>query len=99
MAKKKYKKRQHSPTVAAKRQLEQEKLATEKARSGKRMNPLARTMLLTDLVFLAIVAILDGMERISDSVSLVCSIIGFVLMLAALWVQFGPKDKDFGKRP
>ena len=63
------------------------------------MNPLARTMLLTDLVFLAIVAILDGMDRISDSVSLACSVIGFVLMLAALWVQFGPKDKDFGKRP
>ena len=44
-------------------------------------------------------AILDGMDRISDSVSLACSVIGFVLMLAALWVQFGPKDKDFGKRP
>lgn len=106
MAKKKYKKRQHSPAVAAKRQVEQEKLADEKARSGKRFNPVARALLLTDLVFLAVVSILSpsyqgiGLGVISQEASAVCTLAGVVLLIAALWFQFGPKDrKGFGKGP
>ena len=49
MSKKKYKKRHHSATVTAKRQLEQERIADEKDRSRKRMNPVARNILLADL--------------------------------------------------
>lgn len=104
MAKKKYKKRQHTPTVAAKRQVEQEKLAQEKASSGKRFNPTARALLLTDLVFLAIVSILApnshgiGMGVISNELSAVCTLIGAIMLIAALWFQFGPKDKGFGKK-
>ena len=100
MAKKKYKKRQHSPTVAARRQQEQEKLADEKARSGKRFDPTARALLLTDLVFLAIVSLLDLNGVIPELVSGICTITGVVLLLVALWFQFGPKDKKgFGQGP
>ncbi len=45
------KKRQRSRTVEIKRQLEQEKLADEKARTGKRFDPTARALLLGDLYF------------------------------------------------
>lgn len=105
MAKKKYKKRQHSPTVAAKRQQEQEKLASEKASAGKRLDPTARALLLSDLVFLAIVSILSpnshgiGLGVLSNELSMVCTLIGAVMLIAALWFQFGPKDKGFGKKP
>lgn len=98
MAKKKYKKRTHSATVAAKRQAKQERIADEKARSGKRMNPVARNLLLCDLIFLAIVSLLDLNQAIPPLASSICTIIGVVLLLIALWFQFGPK-KDRRDNP
>ena len=95
MSKKKYKKRQHSPTVMAKRQAEQERIADEKDRSRKRMNPVARNILLADLVILALAAILEGNGLITPLVSGMVSIFGIVLLVIALWVQFG-KKKDGG---
>jgi len=94
MAKTKHKKRQHSPTVTAKRQLEQEKLADEKDRARKRMDPTARLLLYSDLVFLAIFAILDANGLVSDLVNGLCTLLGVVLLLAALWFQFGRKGRS-----
>ncbi len=99
MAKKKYKKRQRSFTEEAKRQVQQELLAGEKSRSKKQFNPTARALLLSDLVFLAITALLESGGVISAEISAVCTLIGFVALIAALWFQFGPKDKGFGKGP
>jgi len=99
MAKKKYKKRQRSFTEEAKRQAQQEKLSDEKARSGKRLDPTARALLLCDLVFLSITALLENNEMISSGISAVCSLIGLVALIVALWFQFGPRDKGFGKGP
>lgn len=93
MASKKGKKRRHSRTVEIKRQLEQEKLASEKTRSGKRFNPTARALLLGDLVFLAVVSLLDVGEVLSPMVSGICTLIGVVLLLIALWFQFGKKGE------
>ncbi len=95
MARKK-KKRQHSRTVELKRQMEQEKLAEERDRAKKRMNPVARTLLLIDLVFLAVVALLDINEMISDVISGACTLIGVAMLLIALWLQFGPKRRGSG---
>lgn len=92
MSKKKYKKRQHSPTVMAKRQAEQERIADEVSRNRKRMNPVARNILLADLVILALAALLERNGLIPPIVSGVVSIFGLVLMVIALWVQFGKKD-------
>ena len=50
MASKKGKKRQHSRTVELKRQLEQEKLADQKDRNKKRMDPTARVLLYLSLI-------------------------------------------------
>ena len=95
MARKK-KKRQHSRTVELKRQMEQEKLAEERDRAKKRMNPVARTLLLIDLVFLAVVSLLDINEMISDVISGACTLIGVAMLLIALWLQFGPKRMGSG---
>ena len=103
MASKKGKKRQHSRTVDLKRQVEQEKLADEKDRAKKRMDPTARALLLGDLVFLAVVSMLDagndGNGILSPTVSGLCTIIGIVLLVIALWIQFGPKGGGAGKGP
>ena len=97
----KNKKRQHSRTVELKRQMEQEKLADEKDRAKKRMDPTARLLLYGDLVFLAVAAILDGRELISDFVSGCLTIIGVILLLLALWLQFGNRKGrgGLGKGP
>lgn len=89
MSQKKYKKRKHSATVTAKRQAEQERIADEKDRARKRMDPTARTLLLLDLVFLAIISLLDANQMISTPVSAISSIVGLLLLIAALWFQFG----------
>ena len=96
MSQKKYKKRKHSATVTAKRQAEQERIADEKDRARKRMDPTARTILLLDLVFLAIISLLDMNKLLSAPVSAIATIIGAVLLIVALWFQFGKKDK-FGR--
>ena len=96
MAGKRNKKRPHSRTVELKRQMEQEKLAEERDRAKKRMNPVARTLLLIDLVFLAVVSLLDINEMISDVISGACTLIGVAMLLIALWLQFGPKRRGSG---
>lgn len=96
MSQKKYKKRKHSATVSAKRQAEQERIADEKDRARKRMDPTARTLLLVDLVFLAVISLLDMNQMLSAAVSTIATIIGLILLIAALWFQFGKKDK-FGR--
>lgn len=92
MSKKQYKKRHHSSTVAAKRRAEQEKIADEMDRARKRMDPTARTLLFGDLIYLAIVSLLDANHLLSEVVSAVATIIGVILLLIALWFQFGKKD-------
>lgn len=96
MANKKSKKRQHSRTVELKRQQEQERLADEKDRAKKRLDPTARMLLYGDLVFLAIISILGYNGMLSPLADGVCTIIGVILLVAALWFQFGKKA---GKGP
>lgn len=99
MAKKKTRKR--SRTVELKRRMEQEKLADEKARAQKRLDPTARVLLYTDLVFLAAASLLYANHLISDFISGLCTLIGVILLLTALWFQFGRKKGGdrFGKGP
>ena len=97
MAKKKYKKRQYTPVEAARRRAEQEKLADEKDRAKKRMDPTARLLLYGDLVFLALFSFLEYKGLISQLTSGLCTIIGVVLLLIALWFQFGRKGQGPGR--
>ena len=93
MSKKKYKKRHSNSTMAAKRQAVQEELADQKDRERKRMDPTARALLLGDLVFLAAVSLLYENGLISELVSGMSTMVGVIALLAALWLQFGRRDK------
>ena len=92
----KNKKRQHSRTVDLKRQLEQEKLADEKSRAKNRWNPAGRALLWGDLVFLAAASLLEMNGLITDQAAGLCTIIGVILLLIALWLLFGNRR---GKGP
>ena len=92
----KNKKRQHSRTVDLKRQLEQEKLADEKSRAKNRWNPAGRALLWGDLVFLAAASLLEMNGLITGQAAGACTIIGVILLLAALWLLFGNRK---GKGP
>ncbi len=85
----KNKKRQHSRTVDLKRQLEQEKLADEKSRAKNRWNPAGRALLWGDLVLLAAASLLEMNGLISDQAAGICTVVGVILLLAALWLLFG----------
>ena len=84
MAKKKYKKRQHSPTVA------------ERSRAKNRWNPAGQALLWSDLVFLAAASLLDINDLISDTASALCTLVGVILLFAALWLLFGNKKGQDG---
>ena len=98
MAKKRYKKRQHSPTVTAKRLAEQKKDG-ERERAKNRWDPTGRMLLYFDLVFLAAASILYMNHLISEVVSGLCTIIGLILLFAALWLLFGRKQGGSGRGP
>lgn len=97
MAVKKNRKRRHSRAVELKRQQEQEN--NDKSRNKKRLDPTARLLLYGDLVFLAVCSLLDHYELISAAVGGACTILGVILLLAALWFQFRPKGDGFGTGP
>ena len=65
MSHKKYKKRHSQSTSNAIRQANQAKLADEKDRARKRMDPTARTLLFGNLVFLSITVLLERNGLIS----------------------------------
>lgn len=95
----KNKKRQHSRTVDLKRQMEQEKLADEKSRAKNRWNPAGRALLWGDLVFLAAVSLLEMNEWLTEWAVGLCTVVGVVLLLAALWLLFGTKKGGTGRGP
>ena len=93
---KKSNKRQRSRAVELKRQLEQEKLAGEWERAKNRWNPAGRALLYINLVFLAVLSLLEANRLIDRQISGLCTIIGVIVLLAALWLLFGDGGK---KRP
>ena len=93
MAQKKHKKRHSQSTMTAKRQAAETKLADDKDRARKRMNPTARGILVGDVVFLAIISMMESKGALSPSVSTLSSVIGVGLLLLGLWIQFGSGRK------
>ena len=92
----KNKKRRRSRTAELKRQMEQEKLADEKSRAKNRWNPAGRALLYIDLVFLAVLSLLEANRLIDRQISGLCTIIGVIVLLAALWLLFGNKKGQDG---
>lgn len=88
----KKKKRHPSAPPSARTRSQGATLADEKSRSGKRFNPLARNLLFGDLIFLALSQLLYSKGLMSEFLSGLATLVGLVVLLAALWFQFGKKD-------
>lgn len=88
----KHKKRHSNSSAAMKQRAEAARIADEKDRYRKRMNPIARNILFGDLAFLALITILEKNAVISLMASNICAIIGALLIPVALYFQFVKKD-------
>lgn len=84
------KKRRHSRAVP-----EADRGAQKKG--AARWNPAGRAMLYCDLVFLALAVLLESGGLISPGASALCTVIAVVVLIAALWLLFGPGGGE--KRP
>lgn len=67
--------------------------------SSKRFNPMARNLLFADIVILGFAALGERYGFISPVVSSVLTVMGFLMLLAALWFQFGGGGKKDGGGP
>ena len=65
---------------------------------AKKFNPLARNILYTDLIILAMAQIAYSNGWIGDAVSGITTVMGIILLIMALYIQFGPK-KDNSSKP
>ena len=92
----KKKKRNSKPAPSSRTRSQGATLADEKAQSSKRFNPTARNILFGDLVLMAVAMLLTDNGLISDFVSGLLTIVGLILILVALWFQFGKKDISSG---
>ena len=99
MSQKKRKKRRPQGNYEAQNARQRQELAasTDPGSTEKRLNPTARNLLLGDLVLLAVVGLLTNNGLISDVLSSILSVVGIILMLAALWIQFGRKQNPGGR--
>ena len=63
------------------------------AQNTKRFDPLARNLLWLDLVFLAAAQIMLSNGMITNAIANVATLVGVILLFAALYIQFKPKNK------
>ena len=94
MSKKKTVKRHANSSAAAKHAADEARLADKKDRSKNRMDPTARTLMLGDLVFLAVCQMLYDNGMMSEWLSNATTVLGAILMIVALWLQFGGGKKN-----
>lgn len=86
MAKSK-KKHKNSNQAVKQRELEN-MIADQKDRARKRMNPVARNILLGDLVYLSVIQLLDSNSMLTEITANVATLIGALLIPVALYFQF-----------
>lgn len=65
----------------------------EEVRERKRLKSVARNILLVDLVMLALCQLLISMDKINTMTANIITLLGIVLLIVALWVQFGQRGK------
>lgn len=88
----KRKKRHPNSSAAMRERAEAARVADDKDRYRKRMNPVARNLLLSDLVFMAVTAILEEKAIIPKALSNFFAVIGMVMLVVALYFQFVKKE-------
>jgi len=65
---------------------------------GRRLNPAARNVLLGDLVMLCIVQLLWSNGIISELVSNLLTVVGIILLVLGVWLQFRGDGHKIGRR-
>ena len=88
----KHKKRHSNSSAAVRQRAKAARIADDKDRYRKRMNPVARHILFGDLVFLAATAWLEEMGILPTTYSNIFAVIGALLIPVALYFQFIKKD-------
>ncbi len=66
---------------------------TPSAGGGKRFKPLAYGLLWGDLVFLAACQLMVRAGVLNETNATIATVLGVILLLAALVMQFGPSDR------
>ena len=61
---------------------------------SKKMDPMPRNLLCIDLIMLAASEWMVQEEMLSNSAANMIGILGVILLLAALYLQFGPKKRS-----
>ncbi len=99
MSKNKKKKRRSKSASSAYVRSEGSTLADEmeQERSSHRMNPVARNILLGDMVFLGICVLLDEKGIVTPVASLILTVIALGLIVVAMFIQFGGGGKKGGR--
>lgn len=89
----KSKKRRTNSSAAVKQRAKETALADQKDRDRTRMNPTARALLLVNLIFLAVSQLLYTSGMLSEFMASLTLILGLILMLFAIYLQFGGSSK------
>ena len=84
----KSKKKHKNSNLAVKRRELENIMADQKDRARRRMNPIARNILLGDLVYLSIIQLLDTNSMLTETASNIATLIGALMIPAALYFQF-----------
>ena len=96
MSQKKRKKRRTQSSYHAGSRQWQDQPTDSQVNYEKKLNPVTRNLLLLDLVLLAVVGLLSNNGLISDTLSAILSLVGIVVMVVALWFQFGRTGTSSG---
>ena len=84
----KAKKKHKNSNLAVKRRELENIMADQKDRARKRMNPIARNILLGDLVYLSIIQLLDSNHMLTETAANLATLIGALMIPLALYFQF-----------
>ena len=91
MSKKKKKKRNSNSYV-----MDKDPLKLQQTSSAKRLDTLPRNLLLSDLVLMAASQMMLDNGMISQTVADIVGIIGVIMLITALFLLFGPKNRTGG---
>lgn len=87
MSKKRQKKRNRKSSYAA-----QNPNQLQQTSQTKKMNPLARNLLLLDLVIMGASLMMQENGLITETVGNAIGIMGMVMMVVAIYLEFGPNS-------
>ena len=84
----KSKKKHKNSNLAVKRRELENIMADQKDRARRRMNPIARNILLGDLVYLSIIQLLYTKGALTETMANLTTLLGALMIPVALYFQF-----------